>query len=153
MSGYAYAILLAVVLAGLSGGATFAFSSFVMRGLSKLDGPDAVRAMQAINEAALRPAFLIVFMGTGLFAVLLSASHMLHAGLERTGLHLGTLVYVVGVVGVTVVKNVPLNDRLARTAPDTAGAFAAYAEPWLLWNHVRVLAAAGAAAAFAASLA
>ena len=59
--------------------------------------------------------------------------------------------YLFGVVGVTVLANVPLNDALARldaAAPGAAQAWRENAGRWTRWNTVRSLAATGAATAF-----
>ena len=60
--------LVAVVGSGLSCGALFAFSSFVMRALAKLTGPEGIRSMQAINGQAPMPAFMTALLGTGISA-------------------------------------------------------------------------------------
>ncbi|NJM75642.1 MAG: DUF1772 domain-containing protein [Acaryochloridaceae cyanobacterium RU_4_10] len=61
----------------------------------------------------------------------------------------GSLLYLVGTFGVTMVCNVPLNDALAIANPDsTDGAtlWAKYLADWTLWNHVRTVASLAAAA-------
>ena len=55
--------------AGLVGGVLYAFSGFVMRGLGSIDGAASIRAMQAINVAALRPGLMVPFIGTGLLTL------------------------------------------------------------------------------------
>lgn len=60
----------------------------------------------------------------------------------------GALVYVVGMFGVTVAFNVPLNNAVARVDPASSqGAefWDRYRARWTAWNHVRTLAALGAA--------
>ena len=55
----------------------------------------------------------------------------------------GAAIYVVGVFGVTVGFNVPLNETLATldpSLPENASAMAAYIEDWTFWNDVRTLA-------------
>lgn len=150
---WSHALIALAVLSGVSSGTTYAFSSFVMRGLGLLAPADAIRAMQAINVAAVHPAFLSVFIGTGLLALLVGAGAWASGATLGTAFVGSTLVYVVGVVGVTVVGNVPLNDALAAIDPSCpAGtAWTDYARPWLRWNHVRVVSAAIAAAGYIAS--
>ena len=68
----------------------------------------------------------------------------------------GSLLYLAGVVGVTVAANVPLNDRLAAQQPGTAAAdrfWVEYSRRWTRWNLLRSLAALAAAAAYVAALA
>src|SRR4030095_14965531 len=50
---------------GLIAGAFFAFSTFVMRALSRLPANEGVAAMQSINVAVINPWFMLVFLGTG----------------------------------------------------------------------------------------
>ena len=64
----------------------------------------------------------------------------------------GAALYLVGCIGVTMVCNVPLNNELAAvsaTATDLVAHWQAYRVPWTLWNHVRTITCALAAAAFA----
>lgn len=143
--------ILAAVSAAVAAGTAFAFSSFVMRGLGMLSEADAVRAMQAINVAAVHPAFLSVFMGTGLLALGLSAAALLGAGgISPPWLHAATAVYVVGLVFVTIGGNVPLNDSLATFDADTlsAGAWSTWSRAWLRYNHVRTVAGSVASGLF-----
>jgi uncharacterized membrane protein len=65
-----------------------------------------------------------------------------------------SLIYLVGSFGVTAVFNVPLNDKLAAiTDPAAAIAFwPQYLKAWLVWNHVRTIAATLSAVLFIAAL-
>jgi uncharacterized membrane protein len=67
----------------------------------------------------------------------------------------GSLLYLVGTLGVTIVFNVSLNDALAKVDPgstDGANLWVSYLANWTLWNHVRTVAALLAAAAFSIAL-
>jgi uncharacterized membrane protein len=67
----------------------------------------------------------------------------------------GSLLYLVGTFGVTVVGNVPLNDALAALDPADAGsasAWASYQARWMAWNHVRTFAALAATASMILAL-
>ena len=58
------------------------------------------------------------------------------------------LLFVVGVFGLTMVANVPLNNELAAVDPasvDGAQLWERYVARWTAWNHVRTLAAIAAA--------
>ena len=62
---------------------------------------------------------------------------------------LGGALYLVGAIGVTIVCNVPLNNRLAKLHPQSTGAASywdEYLTQWTAWNHLRTLAALAAAA-------
>ncbi|MEO0601411.1 MAG: anthrone oxygenase family protein, partial [Myxococcota bacterium] len=117
--------------------------------LASLPQRDAVRAMQAINVEVINPLFLGVFMGTGLFVAVLAGVHLAtHDGSLNPWLIAGAAVYVVGMVFVTVGGNVPLNDALAELDPEALAprAWSDYARPWLVFNHLRALAAAASSA-------
>ncbi|MEN0063309.1 MAG: anthrone oxygenase family protein [Myxococcota bacterium] len=144
-------IIIGAVAAAMASGMSYVFSTGVMQALGQLPQAEAVRAMQAINVAVINPLFLGVFMGTGLFvAGLAGADVWHHAEAANPWLLGGTAVYLIGMVLVTIGGNVPLNDQLATLDPNalSADAWWAYARPWLAWNHLRTLAAAGASTLF-----
>jgi hypothetical protein len=64
--------LLAALGTGVMSGVFFAFSSFVMKALAFLPVPQGIVAMQAINTAAINPAFLAAFLGSVLLCTLLA---------------------------------------------------------------------------------
>jgi uncharacterized membrane protein len=134
---------------GLMAGVFLAFSSFVMSGLARLPAPQGIAAMQSINIRAITPVFMTVFLGTAvlcaLLCVLTLASKPVGAGYLLTG----SLCYVVGSFVVTVVVNVPRNNRLAEAIPGEAAAarlWTDYLRTWTAWNHVRTIASLVAAA-------
>ncbi len=149
---HTHLMILGAVLAGLSGGCAFVFSNFVMPALDRLPAPEAIRAMQAINEEAINPLFFLIFIGTGIAALLLAAYQGLssEANLDPW-FAAATALYVFGVVLVTVGGNVPLNEALARVtdAQMSQDAWRAFARPWVRWNTLRTVAAALASGAFA----
>ena len=134
------------VAAGVSSGMMLVFSAGTMQGLSRLPEAEAVRAMQAINVSVINPLFLGVFIGTGPFLAVLAGLD-LYGGTHNRYLLASALVYVVGVVAVTILGNVPLNDSLAAVDATKMGpgAWDRYAKPWLRYNHTRALASAVAA--------
>lgn len=148
-------VVAAAVGSAVNGGVLFAFSSFVLPALDRLDPAQSIAAMQAVNIAAVRPAFMAVLFGTAALAagtLVLGARHRR----TRTGklLILGSLLFLAGVIGLTAGYHVPLNDALARFDPaheDAARTWAAYARGWTALNHVR--AAAGIAAGVVLSVA
>jgi len=138
----------------LVGGVLFAFSTFVMRALAMRPAPEGIAAMQAINVTVMSPKVMVVYMGTaplGLAATLAAWA----AGWSGTATllaALGTALYAIGVVVVTGIGNVPLNNRLARLAPDdeTAAAFwRHYLRAWTRINHIRSASGPAAGALFA----
>ncbi|MCX5436632.1 DUF1772 domain-containing protein [Streptomyces sp. NBC_00569] len=148
--------VLGALACGVSAGVFIAFSTFVMKGLAALPPAQGIAAMQAINVAAVGPAFMVVFMGAAaLCAVLAVVTFVLWPEPGTVELLLGSALQLVGVFGVTVAANVPRNDALAKLdpeAPDSAGAWRAYVSQWLMWNHVRGGASLAAAASFILAL-
>ncbi|MGL5834355.1 MAG: DUF1772 domain-containing protein [Waterburya sp.] len=148
-----FALKLSAVLGcGLVAGIFFAFSTFVMKALAQLQPKEAMAAMQWINITVINPWFITVFLGTAIACLCLSIYSLFkwHPA-NSTYLLLGSLLYVVGTVLVTMVFNVPLNDALAKVEPSSAeGAslWTRYLTDWTMWNHVRTLAALLAAALF-----
>lgn len=149
--------LLAVIGSGLSAGALFAFSSFVMQALAMLPPGDGIRAMQAINERAPTPAFMTALLGTGVLSVVLAVWGLTSLGSDYGAYLLaGAALYLVGPVGVTIACNVPRNNALAAADPngaDGAELWSRYLSEWTRWNHVRVVLGIAAAGVFALALA
>ncbi|GHJ98211.1 hypothetical protein SY2F82_00090 [Streptomyces sp. Y2F8-2] len=112
--------------------------------------------MNAINRAAMTPAFMIVFLGAAvLCAVLAVVTVVLWPDDGKAPLLVGSALYLIGVFGVTAMANVPRNDTLLRMdpgSPETAVYWRAYLREWTLWNHVRAVAAAGAAVSYVLAL-
>lgn len=137
---------------GLIAGVFFAFSTFVMNALARLQPTQGIAAMQSINITVINPWFMAAFLGTAAACIFLAVSSLLKWHQPGAAyLLLGSLLYLVGTLGVTIVCNVPLNEALARVEPDSAvGAnlWVSYLANWTVWNHIRT----GAALAAAASL-
>jgi uncharacterized membrane protein len=148
--------LLAALGSGLIAGAFFAFSAFVLEALARLPARSGIAAMQSIIAAIKTPLFLTVFFGTAALAALLGIAAPLRWS-EPGALYLlaGSLLYLNGPFGVTLLKNLPLNNTL--TAMKTEGAEAGrfwneFQAAWGLWNHARWFGALGASAAFILAL-
>ena len=135
---------------GLIGGVFFAFSSFVMNALARLPAAQGISAMQSINVVVINPLFMTAFLGTAAACVLLAVSSLLRWRKPGAAyLIAGSLLYLVGVILVTMVFNVPRNDALAAVAPaspEGASLWANYLGSWTAWNHVRTAASLLAAA-------
>ena len=140
---------------GLIAGAFFAFSSFVMRALAKLPPPQGIAAMQSINIVVINPLFLGVFIGTAVIALLLAPLVMVQGAPAIGPLLAGSALYVIGCFGVTIFGNVPLNNALAPLeagSDEAASLWARYLKDWVIWNHVRTIAALAACGAFILAL-
>lgn len=148
-----FGLLLASALgSGLMAGVFFAFSTFVMRALARQPAARGMAAMQSINVTVLNPWFLGVFLGTAATCGLVALGSLVTWPARGAWLPLaGSASYLLGTFLVTVVCNVPWNNRLA--AADAASAagqalWASYLSRWTAWNHVRTVSALAALAAF-----
>lgn len=141
---------LAALGCALVAGIFLAFSSFVMKALASISSQSGIAAMQAINVVVINPGFLGLFMGTALACAVLLVYAVMHwQAAGALCLILGSLFYIVGTFGVTMVFNVPRNNALARLEPSDAeasGFWRGYVSGWTMWNHVRTIAALVAAA-------
>lgn len=148
--------LIAALGSGLIGGVFFGFSGFVMRALARLRPAQGIAAMQSINVMAVTPPLMIALFGTALACVALVVSSLPRWREPVAMLRLaGGGLYLVGVVLVTLMRNVPANDALAAVDPesaDGAAQWARYVPGWTAWNSVRAAAALAAAAALIIAL-
>jgi uncharacterized membrane protein len=139
----------------LLGGLYFAFSAFIMRALREA-GQAGVTAMNSINRIILRSAFMPFFFATTLASGALAVRGLLN--LDDAGsicLIAGGLLYVVGMFGVTMLFNVPLNNALQNVTAESRTGTAIwndYLRRWTRWNHMRTLSCMGAAALFMVAL-
>lgn len=136
--------ILTIIVTGLIAGLFYAYSCSVNPGLTRLKDVEYLSAMQAINSAILNPVFFLSFMGT---LLLLPISTWLQYTQGNSNVYLlwlmAALVYVIGVFGVTVVGNVPLNDLLAKadlsslSTAELATLRAKFEKPWLMYHQIR----------------
>lgn len=142
-------VIAAAVGAALVAGIFYAFSTFVMRALAALEPPEGIRAMQSINVLVINPWAMGAMFGTALLAAAVAITAVAGGQGGSTAAIAGAGLYLVGCIGVTGTRNVPLNDQLARAGaeePATHALWQRYLQRWTRWNHVRT------AASFAASL-
>ncbi|WP_047865673.1 anthrone oxygenase family protein [Rubrobacter aplysinae] len=148
--------LLSALGCGLNAGVLFAFSSFVMPALKRLPPAQGIAAMQSINILAVTPPFMMTLFGTAAACLVLIVWAVLSLGEQSAALVLaGGILYLVGTIGVTAARNVPLNNRLAALNPESAEAmdrWNEYVRKWTAWNHLRVVASLAAAAVLTIAL-
>lgn len=154
MHGLSLALAFAAALgSGVVAGVFFAFSSFVMPALARLPAHEGIAAMQSINLVVLNRSFLGVFLGTGALTAPLLLGVPWHGS---AWLVIGSVLYLAGSIGVTMLCNVPRNELLAVVAPaepESERIWADYVRDWSRWNAVRAAASIAAGAAFVAALA
>ncbi len=139
----------------LVGGVFAGFSGIVMPAVVTLPTGQAVQAMQRLNQAALRPGFLVPFMGTALLGTGIAVRELTRRRDRRSVPALaGSLLYLAS-FALTAVYHVPRNERLQAMAPDSAEAEAywdANIDGWRRMNDLRALITLAAGAAFASAL-
>lgn len=140
---YTVLTVASVTLLGLSAGIFYAFSSFVMSGLDRAGDQAAGEAMTGINVTAVRPAFMSVLFGALAVAAAAGIVGLVAGDDGAVWVLAAAAVYLVGTLGVTGARNIPLNNRLAATT-DKAAAWRDFYRPWTALNHVRTAAAASA---------
>jgi uncharacterized membrane protein len=97
----------------LIAGLFYGYSCSVNIGLKQLSDINYILAMQSINTAIQNPAFFISFMGTLFLLPISTYLHYNPSDLNRFYLLLlATIIYLIGVIGVTFLGNIPLNNML-----------------------------------------
>ena len=106
------------------------FSNTIIDALKRREsGPEI---MVEINKVILNPLFMAFFFGSALSSVFFFVY-------KDGASALAGLVFFLGTFVVTVLKNVPMNNRLrdCRTSEDRMEVWLTYQNQWLYWNHVR----------------
>ncbi|NNK17624.1 MAG: DUF1772 domain-containing protein [Maribacter sp.] len=145
-------VFITIVLTGLTAGLCFTWTNAITPGLGELDDLGFLQAFQQMNRAIINPTFIIVFFGPfigNLLTIYLKYQSMDKAFWVFIG---AAVLFMLGVVFVTLFKNVPLNDILDKTVLETASKteLAAlrknFENPWKQWHLVRTV---GSFASFA----
>jgi uncharacterized membrane protein len=123
------------------GGIYLAFSLMVMPALARLTAAQATATMQEINRRAGQGVFIVVFLGSALLAVALSLVEVFVLPGETAAPLLAGAALSFSSAVVTVVGNVPLNNRLER---DGVAFWPQYLPRWTALNTVRALLALAA---------
>jgi len=144
-------LIITATTTALMAGLFYAWSISVMPGLANVTDREFMAAMQAMNRAILNPVFLLAFMGT--LVLLPVSAYMQYApapSLRFWFLVLASVAYGVGVFGVTMTGNVPLNNALdvfplsTATDAEVAAHRLSFEAPWNKLNTIRSFAAVAA---------
>lgn len=129
--------------AALMAGLFYAYSCSVVIGLGKLSDLEYLKAMQSINREIQNPVFFAAFMGILPF---LPLNTYLHSQQPNFLIVLvAMVVYLVGVFGITITGNIPLNNGLENfnilSADNEAiqAQRALFENRWNMLNHVRTI--------------
>jgi uncharacterized membrane protein len=138
----------AAFLTGLIAGLFYSYSCSVNLGLAKLRDIEYLKAMKAINKAILNPWFFLSFIGSLVAIPLSTTLYYYNTGVDASFYLLlsASAAYIVGVFGVTIRGNVPLNEELDRfnieqaAIPDITLKRKGFEEPWNKFHLARSIA-------------
>ena len=141
----AAAVTSAAVCTGLAGGVYLAFSAMVLPALRSATPETAVTAMQRINTAAVRPAFMTVFFGAALSSAAVLALAITTDGVRSPATIAGACLSLAG-FAITVAFHQPRNGALGRLHPDSGADLqqgTRLLRQWGYGNHLRAAASVG----------
>ncbi len=135
-----------ILFSGLVAGLMYSYSCSINIGLKELSNTEYIKAMQSINIAIQNPLFFISFIG---LLVLFPISIFQFYGQPANSFYLLVLamvIYFIGVFGVTVFCNIPLNEQLASFSTITATENElsvmreVFEKPWNTFHQIRTVA-------------
>jgi uncharacterized membrane protein len=127
-----FVLVSARVLNGLLAGIYAAFLVAVMPALHGQSDEVFTAVMNRVNVVIVNPAFLLVFLGAPLTALVWLRWDHGPLGLVVAAVAVAALV-------ITIAASIPLNDALA-----AGGSRSAFETPWLVWHCLRTAAAVAA---------
>jgi len=137
-----------ILLTGLIAGLFYGYDCSIIKGFRNIPDKEYLNAFQSINRAILNPWFFISFMGSLLILPLVTwLSYKAATPVSFYLLLAATILYTIGVFGVTMFGNVPLNNQLDQfdipnAAPDAIKALRQEFETnWNKFNAIRTYAA------------
>ena len=136
-----YFCLFLALWSAIVGGVFSAFSEFIMSALLKTETSGAIEAMQHINRDVIRTQFVAGILSITGFSVLFTLySVAVFEGAALITLTIASLVYVSSVFLMTMLGNVPMNNRLEsldHTSAEAKSYWLKYGETWTRLNHFR----------------
>ncbi len=147
-----YLCLFLALWSAVIGGVFSAFSEFIMAALLKAEPAAGIEAMQHINRTVIRTQFVAGILLIAPASILM-ALYSLTAfdGAARFALIGAPAIYVPTVFLMTMLGNVPMNNRLDRldhTQPEAHAYWVRYGRNWTRLNHVRTLGSVATAALY-----
>lgn len=140
-------LIFAAVTTALMAGLFYAWSISVVPGIVRLPDREYIAAMQSMNDAIENPIFFAAFFGA---MFLLPISTYMHYSQPMSArfwfLLAASVLYIVGVMGLTMFGNVPLNIALRNfdipgaSAQEIASLRTKFEGPWNNLNSIRTVA-------------
>ena len=137
-------LIVTVLFSGLIAGLMFSYSCSVNLGLHYLSDFEYIKAMQLIDKKIQNIYFLTVFMA--LLLLLPAATWASYTANNKVAFYLflcSAIIYFVGVFGVTMIGNVPLNNQLSEihlsnTSQESLSTFRKHFETnWAKYHLIR----------------
>ena len=142
-------IFLTLLFSALVTGLLYGYSCSVNPGLKALPDEQYLLAMQSINKAIQNPYFFISFIGLVLLFPLTTWLFYLQPFNSKSYILLiATVIYLLGVFGITIFGNVPLNNALANfdisshSLAEIANHRKHFEIPWNQFHLIRTIASA-----------
>lgn len=109
-------LIIAILLTGLMAGIFFTWSNAVKPGIGKLNNLEYLKALQSMNRVILNNTFKIIFIGAIIAVALVPIFYFNLYPKNIFWLFTSAfIIYWIGVFGVTVLGNIPLNELLDKT--------------------------------------
>ena len=105
-------LIITTLSSGLMAGLFYSWSVSVTLGLAKIGNANYLQAFQSMNRAILNPAFFIFFMGLVILLPLVSYMYSTSLSTQFWLILSATILYMLGVMVVTIFGNVPMNNTL-----------------------------------------
>ena len=138
-------LMIAGFTATLVAGVFLSFSDFVMRGLSRAPDAQGALGMVGLTRTVYRSVFMVMLLGLVPSAIVLAiVAFWQLQDAARAITVVGSAAYLMGVVAVTALGNVPMNTRLDQVSERSRAIteyWPAYVRGWTYLNHVRTASA------------
>lgn len=136
-------LVITIVLTGLTAGLCFTWGNAVTPGIGQLGDKAFLEAFQQMNRSIINPTFMVVFFGPFIGHLINIYAHRAAFDKSFWLFAVAGALYIIGLVLVTVFKNVPLNEILDKT--DLAMASTEqlkelrqlFEKPWNNWHDIR----------------
>lgn len=147
-----YACVFLGLTSALVAGVFQSFSDFVMRGLIRAQPAAGAEVMQQINRTVFRSVFLFSFLALTPISIGLAIYAWINLdGPAQRFILAAAVIYVSLSFLITVLGNVPMNERLDRldhASEEAAQYWKTYGKVWTRWNHVRTIGSIATAGCF-----
>ena len=129
------------------------FSDFLMRALKMSEVSAGIEVMQIINVEVWKSVTIVLLWGfVAITAGLGGYAYFNLPGPSQPYILFGSASYIIGVLGISYLFNIPLNDRLAALDFNSPAAATYWRETylprWTFWNYLRAIAAGTTAICF-----